>query len=33
MPKTKAPVLPLLPTTSEIRLMPVDSTKDCEAPA
>lgn len=32
MPNTNAPVLAFAPTTSEMRLMPVDSTRDWEAP-
>ena len=32
IPKTNAPDLPLVPTTSEIMLIPVANTKDCDAP-
>lgn len=32
MPKTNAPVLALEPTTSEIKLIPVDNTIVCETP-
>ena len=32
MPNTTAPDSPLLPTTSEIKLIPVESTMDCEKP-
>lgn len=31
-PKTKAPVFALVPTTSDIRLIPVERTNDCEQP-
>ena len=32
IPNTNAPVLALPPTTSDIRLIPVDNTKDWETP-
>ena len=32
MPNTNAPDFPFVPTTSDIRLMPVARTKDCDAP-